>query len=60
MPGEVGAQVGVKVVSVSPDNATHGLPRIHGLVVRLHEGPAQTGVPIVWSRARLMWLPRAS
>ncbi|NIK60723.1 ornithine cyclodeaminase family protein [Kribbella shirazensis] len=31
MPGEVGSQVGVKVVSVSPGNAARGLPRIQGL-----------------------------
>lgn len=33
MPGEVGGSVGVKVVSVNPDSARHGVPRIQGVHV---------------------------
>jgi ornithine cyclodeaminase/alanine dehydrogenase-like protein (mu-crystallin family) len=38
-----GAQLGVKIVSVFPGNAAHGLPSVHGVYLLLD---ARTGVPL--------------
>jgi ornithine cyclodeaminase/alanine dehydrogenase-like protein (mu-crystallin family) len=40
---QAGAQLGVKIVSVFPGNAAHGLPSVHGVYVLLD---ARTGVPL--------------
>ncbi len=46
MPGEVGAQVGVKVVSVNPGNAARGLPRIQGVHIAF-DGPTLRPVAVI-------------
>jgi ornithine cyclodeaminase len=46
MPGEVGPQVGVKVVSVSPGNAARGLPRIQGVHIAF-DGPTLRPVAVI-------------
>ncbi|HCA84859.1 MAG TPA: ornithine cyclodeaminase [Streptomyces sp.] len=46
MPSEVGAEVGVKLVSVSPGNGSRGLPRIQGVHLVL-DGPTLSPVALV-------------